>query len=628
MKIALGIVVHRNAYIYREAFIESINGQTYRDFEVIIINDGLTEKMVEFYKNNIKNVCHVIESSSPFSIPANRVQLIQESINMGVNYLIFGDADDCFANNRIDRLVSEYDGYSGFYYNDLVYETNFEKVFPYFPDQVNSIGLIAEENFLGLSNTAVDLSVFNLSILEILRGLEVDVFDWFLYSVLVMEGGKGKYVRGTYTIYNIHDNNIVGKQVCSERLIQREIDLKLTLYKHLSRYYKIYKELYWSYKIIADKPFYYFFGKPKYWWGYLKVEAYARRQNLVQIKNRIIKNYSKPYIIAEIGSNHNGDMELAKRIIDEAVKVGVDAVKFQSWDNKSLIAREEYENNQSYDDSPKKHFGSLEEMVEKYYLRREQHYLLKEYCEQKGVEFCSTPFSIEEVDLLEDVGVPFYKVASMDINNYRLLTHIARKRKPIILSTGMATFSEIEAAVDLIENEGNDQIILLHCISIYPPNPKDINLKNILMLQEMYPQYAVGFSDHTIGTSVPIASVALGAALIEKHFTVDKELPGWDHEVSANPDEMKYIVDESAVVSRSLGKYRRTVSKAEKEKMQKFRRSIVLTRDMKKGEKITGDDIAFKRPGTGISPNMENFVIGRVLKTDKKFDDILTYDDF
>jgi len=347
----------------------------------------------------------------------------------------------------------------------------------------------------------------------------------------------------------------------------------------------------------------------------------------MNINGHKIANFGEPYIIAEIGANHNGDMELAMKMIDEAAKCGVHAVKFQSWTDQSLISLEEYEKNQKYDDSPKKHFGSLKEMVTKYYLRKEQHFLLKEYCDLKGIVFCSTPFSEDEVDLLEEVDVPFYKVASMDINNYRLLSYIARKGKPVILSTGMATLSEIETAVRIIERAGNTSIALLHCVSIYPPETKDIHLNNIKLLQQVFPNYPIGFSDHTIGITVPLASVALGAAIIEKHFTIDKNLPGWDHEVSADPIEMKEIVSQSVIVHEALGNVHRTVSEAEENKKNKFRRSIVLTRDMSDGEIIVDKDITFKRPGTHISPDKEVYVIGRTLKRSMKKDDLLDWSD-
>jgi len=344
------------------------------------------------------------------------------------------------------------------------------------------------------------------------------------------------------------------------------------------------------------------------------------------IDSREIRNFGEPYIIAEIGANHNGDMGLAKKIIDSACDCGADAVKFQSWTTKSINSRADYANNQKYPGSPQKHFGSLKEMVEKYYLREEQHYLLKKYCDDKNITFCSTPFSEGEADLLKKVGVPFFKIASMDINNLRLLKHVAKQGKPIILSTGMASLSEIETAVKAIESQGNKDIALLHCIAIYPPNVNDINLRNINMLQNLYPDYPIGFSDHSVGTAIPIAAVALGACIIEKHFTVDKDLPGWDHDISANPEEMKAIVNDSKTVNAALGCFQRVVSEAEEDKKLKFRRSIVVTRNIKKGECIKESDITFKRPGTHIAPNEAEYVIGRKMAADLMEDDILCWD--
>ncbi len=347
---------------------------------------------------------------------------------------------------------------------------------------------------------------------------------------------------------------------------------------------------------------------------------------MLYFRNVKIANYSKPYIIAEIGSNHNGDMELAKKIIKKAKDCGADAVKFQSWTDKSLISKEEYRKNQKYTDSPKKHFGSLKEMVKKYYLRPEQHFELKKYCDEIGIEFSSTPFSKDEVDLLLQLDVPFIKVASMDINNLELLKYIAAQNKPIVLSTGMATLGEIETALNVIKNEGNDQIILLHCVSVYPPKLRDINLNNITMLQKTF-DLPVGFSDHTIGTSVPIAAITLGACLIEKHFTLDKNLPGWDHSISADPQELEYICKEGKKIPDVLGTCKRTVSKDEIEKAKKFRRSIVLKRDMKRGEIISYNDLDYKRPGTGIRPDETKYVVGRKLIKDKYYDDLLKWED-
>jgi len=342
--------------------------------------------------------------------------------------------------------------------------------------------------------------------------------------------------------------------------------------------------------------------------------------------NKEVFNFCTPYIIAEIGANHNGDMDLARQMIGAAKACGANAAKFQSWTPKSLISEGEYKKNQKYEDSPKKHFGSLREMVSAYYLNFEQHRELKSYCDEIGIDFCSTPFSVEEADMLHELGVEYFKVASMDINNLYLLKHIAALDKPVVISTGMATLSEIEAAVTVVKESGNDKIVLLHCIAIYPPKTKDINLNNIKMLQDVF-GLPVGFSDHSIGFSVPLASVALGACVIEKHFTTDKDLPGWDHRISANPQEMEIICKEAPVIAESMGGYRRIVSDAEKEKKLKFRRSIVVSGDLARGHVLTKDDLEFKRPGSGICPDEAQYVIGRKLKTSLSSDHQLSLED-
>lgn len=343
-------------------------------------------------------------------------------------------------------------------------------------------------------------------------------------------------------------------------------------------------------------------------------------------KKKEIFNYCRPYIIAEIGANHNGDMDLAKKMITSAVECGCDAVKFQSWNNKSLISSTGYKQNTLYNDSKKKHFGSLEEMVDKYYLRKEQHLELKNYCASKEIDFCSTPFSKKEVDLLNELGVEFFKIASMDINNYPLLKYLAQFNKPMLLSTGMANLGEIEKAVKIIEKEANFKIIILHCVAIYPTKNKDLNLNNITMLQNTF-GYPVGLSDHSIGFTAPLASVALGACIIEKHFTTDKDLPGWDHEISANPEELKVIVEGSRTIYESLGNFKRIISKSEEEKKEVFRRSIVINKNLKAGDIIKERDITFKRPGTGFSPDEVKFIVGKKLKRDIEADCLLVKDD-
>jgi sialic acid synthase SpsE len=350
----------------------------------------------------------------------------------------------------------------------------------------------------------------------------------------------------------------------------------------------------------------------------------------IQLTNsKVVYNYSAPYVIAEIGANHNGDMEIAKRLIKSAKECGADAVKFQSWKPGSIEAQEVYDKNQSYDDGDggKKHFGSLMEMAEKYYLRDSQHVELSNYCKSIDIDFCSTPFTNKEVDLLQDLDVPFFKTASMDINNFELLKHIAAYNKPIILSTGMATIGEIEKAINTIEDVGNNQIVILHCISIYPPKYSDINLNNIKMLQKAF-VYPIGFSDHSIGTSIPLASIALGSCVIEKHFTLDKDMPGWDHQISADPNELKDIVREGKNIHIALGSYNRIISNDEKQKKEIFRRSIATTKQLFVGDVLSKSDLTVKRPGTGIQPEEMPYLVGRKLKRNINADELLKWSDF
>jgi N,N'-diacetyllegionaminate synthase len=333
-----------------------------------------------------------------------------------------------------------------------------------------------------------------------------------------------------------------------------------------------------------------------------------------------------PYIIAEVGSNHNGDMDLCRRMIDAAAAAGAHAVKFQSWTDRSLIAEEEYLRNTDYSDK-KKHFGSLREMVTAYQLTAEQHHEARSHCAAQGIAFCSTPFSPQEVDLLEELDVPFFKIASMDIVHIPLLKYVARKKRPVMISTGMATMSEIERAVQTVQDEGNDQIVLLHCISIYPPDYDTVNLRNMAMLQQAF-DLPVGFSDHTLGTAIPLAAIAIGACVIEKHFTLDQDMPGWDHAISANPEQLRTIVEEGNNIFAALGESVRTVSAAEMEKRKKFRRSLVARRKLERGTLISETDLDAKRPGTGIAPNEVAYVVGRRLTVDVAADQVLRWEDF
>jgi len=341
-----------------------------------------------------------------------------------------------------------------------------------------------------------------------------------------------------------------------------------------------------------------------------------------------IHNFTQPYIIAELGSNHNGDMKLAKKLIIEAKEAGADCVKFQSWSKDTIFARQKYEDNYFLtDDYRDRTDYTLEEIVDSYSISDTELLEMKMFADEIGIDCTSTPFSKKEADFLVDkLQTPFIKVASMDLNNYPFLAYLAKKGKPIILSTGLSELYEIDKAVKTIENSGNKQIVILHCVSTYPPVDTDVNLNNIKTLMATYPEYPVGFSDHTLGTAIPLASVALGACLIEKHFTLDKNMEGWDHKVSATKDELQELVENSKRISEALGSFRITATETD-EKKREFRRSIVLTRKMKKGEVIQAEDIDYKRPGGGLDPEMTNFVIGRTISRNLSFDHILLKED-
>ncbi|MDH5691808.1 MAG: N-acetylneuraminate synthase family protein [Gammaproteobacteria bacterium] len=346
-------------------------------------------------------------------------------------------------------------------------------------------------------------------------------------------------------------------------------------------------------------------------------------------RSKEVFNFCEPYVIAEIGANHNGDMDLAKELIKQAKKAGADCVKFQSWSKESIFSRSKYEKNYFLqDDYRGRSDTNLEQIVEKYSMSEQELLSMKEYADSVGIDFTSTPFSIREVDfLVEILKAPFIKVASMDLNNYPFLKYISQKKLPIILSTGLSELYQIDRAVKTIEEQGNTNIVILHCVSIYPPEDSQVNLNNITTLQTVYPSYPVGFSDHSLGSPIPLASVTKGACVIEKHFTLDKGMEGWDHKVSADFDELQQICFESKRIYRALGSAR--IDAVENtERKNEFRRSIVLTRSMSRGEVIKGTDLDFKRPGTGLPPEMYEMVVGLTLTKDKEEDSILTKDDF
>jgi sialic acid synthase SpsE len=346
----------------------------------------------------------------------------------------------------------------------------------------------------------------------------------------------------------------------------------------------------------------------------------------LSIGQRRIGPGERPYIVAEVGSNHNGDMMLARHIVDAAKAAGADAVKFQSWSKGSLVSRAEYARNTRYaklDPSAM----TLEQAVEKYQFTPEEHREMAAYCREREIPFFSSCFSAGEVELLEDLGVPAYKIASMDINHLPLLDVVAATGKPVFLSTGMATLGEIEDALGRLQRGNAGPVVLLHCVSLYPCPPVEVNLRNIRTLERAF-DVPVGFSDHTLGVAVPLAAVALGACLIEKHFTIDKKLEGWDHAISADPSELTALTQGSREAWEALGRAARVVGEAELEKRKAFRRRAVARRDLRRGARISPVDVEFKRPGTGIGPDQIEQLAGRTLGRDIAREEELEWSDF
>lgn len=333
--------------------------------------------------------------------------------------------------------------------------------------------------------------------------------------------------------------------------------------------------------------------------------------------SKVVSAKTKPYIVAEINSSHRGKISVAKEMIDSAKNCGCDAVKFQSWSADSLYCKDYYEQNPMF-----------KRMANSFSLNPEDLLELSKYCNNAGIDFSSTPYSKEEVDWLVDkCEVPFIKVASMDINNLPFLKYIAKKNIPIVLSTGMATIDEIKLAVDTIEQAGNKNICILHCVSIYPVDAKSVNLNNMVMLKNRFPDYSVGYSDHTIGSEVACAAVALGASLVEKHFTLNKGKIGWDNQMATEPAEMKQLVINCQNVYKSLGLFERNVSSAELEQRNKMRRSVVAAIDLKAGQIIDESHLTAKRPGDGIPVSDYISLIGKTVINDISKDSMIKLSD-
>lgn len=338
----------------------------------------------------------------------------------------------------------------------------------------------------------------------------------------------------------------------------------------------------------------------------------------IKIGDKIVGPNHPTYIIAEIGSNHNRDINIAKELIDKAAEADVDAVKFQTFKADKLYSK----------DTPKFSKDNIEpfELIKSIELPREWHKELFSYATNKNLHFLSSPFDYEAVDILDKIGVHAFKVASFEITDLELLKYIAKKKKPIILSTGMANIMEIKEALETIRSQGNDDIILLHCNSIYPSPVEIVNLNAIKTMYTAF-KIPIGFSDHTIGIHIPVAAVAKGAKIIEKHFTLDKKMRGPDHHFAVEPSELKQMVQNIRDVEKAAGTGVKKVTKEEQEMYEKGRRSIIAAQDIKKGTKITKEMLIIKRPSFGIKPKFLEKIIGKTAKKDIKAEQWITWDD-
>lgn len=326
---------------------------------------------------------------------------------------------------------------------------------------------------------------------------------------------------------------------------------------------------------------------------------------------------ARSLIIAEAGVNHNGDFNLAKKMIDAAKAAGVDIVKFQT----SITSTSKYSEKAEYQ---KKATGADEtqlDMIKKLRFSFEQHKALHDYCESVGIKYLSTPFDFESIDFLNDL-CGFWKVPSGEIINVPYLERIAKTKKPVIMSTGIGTMEEISNAIRILEANGTPDITLLQCTTEYPCPFEDVNIKAMLTLREMFKK-PVGFSDHTLGIEVPIAAVALGATVIEKHFTLDRNLPGPDQKASLEPEELKSMVRSIRNIEIALGSGEKVPKQGELENKFAARKSIVALRDIKVGEVFSERNIVPKHAGKGISPAKWYDVIGKVAKRNFKEDEMI-----
>lgn len=325
------------------------------------------------------------------------------------------------------------------------------------------------------------------------------------------------------------------------------------------------------------------------------------------------------YIIAEAGVNHNGSFELAHKLVDAAKTAGVDCIKFQTFKSKSLVShtaqKADYQKDMTGD-------GSQVDMLTKLELSYDEFLKLKEYCDKIDITFLSTPFDFDSIEFLNSMDMPFWKIPSGEVINLPYLLALAKTRKPVVMSTGMCEMDEIEAAIKVLRENGTKEIKLLHCNTEYPTPFEDVNLRAMQTMKDVF-GLEVGYSDHTKGIEVPVAAVALGATVIEKHFTLDRNMEGPDHKASLEPDELAKMVQSIRHIEKALGSGEKTPSPSEKKNIAVARKSIVAKKMIKAGDELNEYNITVKRPGTGISPMKWFDVIGTKAVRDFQEDELI-----
>ena len=340
------------------------------------------------------------------------------------------------------------------------------------------------------------------------------------------------------------------------------------------------------------------------------------------VGGRTIGDGAAVFIVGEAGVNHNGEPGLAARLVDAAADARVDAVKFQTFRSDALVSR--HAPKAGYQLETTGSGESQAQMLARLELTLDEHAALRDRCRRRGVLFFSTPFDLASVDALDALGVALFKVPSGEITNLPLLRHLASKKKPVIVSTGMSTLSEVADAVAAIRAAGDPPMALLHCLSAYPAPASEMNLRALDTLRERF-GCPVGLSDHTLGVEVALAAVARGAAIVEKHFTLDRGLPGPDHRASLEPPELAALVRSIRTIESALGDGDKRPMPSEADVRRVARKSLVAARPLRAGVRLTADDVAIKRPGTGISPAELPAVLGRRVRRDVDADEVLDW---